>query len=172
MQNIPTDSLYKFMAISGIILIIVPLVFMYNYYNKLLVETYNNSLEVDILEIEAKHLREDVLSLEEGVNDFESRVGIKGNLIANENVLIKIEASNLSEITKSIDTKNKELEIKLIKTKNRLEINSVLRNNTKILLFLGKIFGVLGSILTVAGFSLWYYKIQIYQDKILKENAK
>ena len=160
------------MAISGIILIIVPLVFMYNYYNKLLVETYNNSLEVDILEIEAKHLREDVLSLEEGVNDFESRVGIKGNLIANEKELIKIEASNLSEITKSIDTKNKELEIKLIKTKNRLEINSVLRNNTKILLFLGKIFGVLGSILTVAGFSLWYYKIQIYQDKILKENAK
>ena len=160
------------MAISGIILIIVPLVFIYNYYNKLLVETYNISLEVDILETEAKHLSEEVLSLKEDVSDLENRTGIKGNLTIDEKEVIRIEAINLSETNKSIDTKNKELEIKLITTKNRLEISSVLQTDIKTLLLLGKIFGVLGSILTVTGFSLWYNKIQIYQDKILKENAK
>lgn len=140
--NLPTDSLYKFCALAGLIVttlsIVLPNIALHN----LTLELIKTNGEIKVLEAESQHFKD----------------------AGNKDSLSPEEKTNLLE-------KSKELEIKLIQLKSKNDAENFLNEQTqhwRSIAFFGAFLGV---ILIATGFILWYRKVQKYQDIILKNEA-
>ena len=150
--NLPTDNLYKFMALSGLILIILSAVFPLWLLHNIGLEHIEIKKELDLLDIEERYLREE---------QEEAREGLKA-LPPNK----KIEAR------RSIDEKAKDYSKKLMQTKGNFEKMKYLVSEAKKLKIFSCIGAGVGAIVTYCGFLLWYRRLQKYQDQIIKSEAQ
>lgn len=188
--EIPTDNLYKFMALSGIMMLIVSLIPFYHSY-ELKLEAIRLNGEIKTLNVQINYLSEDLSELNKEVSAlYKETDSIKrqlGALDANEAVGIKQALSDdekveiikrSEEITKkATEQKSKLLQYQEINRKQ--ELTSIKHDNEiqkqKFLLFviwneliigtLGLLFGI---ILSYKGFLLWYKKLQVPLDKIVQ----
>ncbi|QNN24322.1 hypothetical protein HED60_19280 [Planctomycetales bacterium ZRK34] len=153
MYQPPTDNLYKFIAIFGIVLV-VSSVALYVTSRKTAVEGQIEALRqiVDVTEA----LREMVLEIENTTALEESD--------KDDGQDVKVEMS--MKLTRNII----DVEMNLIEsywTKERFAISDFSRGS------LVAIFGfAIGIIVTFYGFCLWYLKTQRYQDSILRKQAE
>jgi hypothetical protein len=171
----PTTSLYQFMALSGL------LVFMFFRYLKFItwrdiaakffdlqrksapkaeLESLSKKLEMETLELE---LVKERLKVAEDVIQIEGGAELSNEVVGEMN---KVEAE-LLELFRKIDEQRdaaKQDEI----TTHELEIAV---KKAKSLGRHDKVVSTLGIAVSVAGFVLWYVKIQQYQDMILLKQA-
>ncbi len=166
--NLPTDNLYKFIAIAGIIIAIFPCFLLYNNVQELLIQAINNQTEVNVLNIETDYLNKELKHLENQTTILENDMQKKG-LEKEEVIFLHDETQKLYETHKEIELKTKELKIKLEQTKNKDELHKFLVEQYRKFRFLTYILIFLGSFLSVCGFYCWYRKLQVYQDKFFKE---
>ncbi len=146
--NLPTDNLYKFMALSGLILFVfsffVPFWLMHN----IKLKTLEIKEELDLLDIEEKYLKE----IHEDIEALPSNKRRKA---------IKLNEERFKDYSK-----------KLMQTRRKVETMKYLdsmRRDIRILALVGISLGV---IFTYCGFFLWYKRLQKYQDQIIKNEAQ
>lgn len=146
-EYIPTDNLYKFIAIFGLIIFVLAVI----YPRKALNELYLHSLElygqVKILELQS-------VNLENKLNELGLPTD-KGTLEQKEE--FKKEAFNLKLKSQELKNANAKNDYLLKQYQSYLKYS-----------YLGMTSGIL---LMFLGFILWYFKLQLYQDIIIKKEA-
>ncbi|MBN2612475.1 MAG: hypothetical protein JXB00_13030 [Bacteroidales bacterium] len=191
--NIPTDSLYKFLSISGLVIILLSVSSYIISFNKLKSEKIEFEKKAKLLDTRInysiKDLRELILILRK---DFPNKLDV--NFINKFDSIYKIDSINNNafsilgikyklESIPSSDSNPAIIETLLIELadnikaldSNRIELNY----NNKQLLFKRKllrghlILGISGLLigisLSLIGFYNWYFKHQIYQDRLIKK---
>lgn len=148
----PTDSLYKFLSIFGCIIVVVSV-----YYPLHLLDIYKD--KASTLRIEFNKAKVEQEKRKELIDEIE---------------ILRARG----KYKDSVDLRNK-LNNHLRESSIRsYEMNSMLKdierhgNNALYATIASIIFILLGLIMAFLGFKKWYYKIQIYQDKILESQAK
>lgn len=142
--TLPTDSLYKFLFVFGIVLIISS-----QFIGDHLLENYNQSLKKDT-ELIAEHVNK-IDGLQQEIADKGLSTQKKDSL----QLLYKIEVASASRFMKRFEDQN---------SMDRYLVNSNV-SSLNFALYLGYTLALLGSI-------LWYVKIQYIQDRILKLQLK
>ena len=128
LPNLPTDNLYKFMALSGLFLIIFSFT--------LVLLQANRSQDIHR---ELKRLST-IMELKNFQNERDKKLG--------ENIV-----ENLGQSRKLLE-----------------ELKFILEQKPKYMAFF-VIFMLIGVILSITGFQLWYSRVQRYQDILIKNQA-
>ncbi len=131
----PTDNLYKFLAIFGLVIVVMSFIFPH--------------LLIFDLETQIIKLNGEAAVLEYDIQSYE------------RNSKLKISA-----------TDEKQLRHRVAEVTGKKEIISGLAKQIKDLLGMLWIWIGLGIFLMIIGFQLWYFKVQKYQDRILKDDAE
>ena len=172
-SHIPIDNLYKFIAISGLTILGISFVFPIMKVDENALKTKKLLGEVKILKLETQNLSKESENLLEDLNmllEIIKEQKGKTSQIGKENYY-KI-------ILKKMDLGDEQMKktsligIKAQEILNKNEINCYLINRINRYKFLSY-FGIgIGTIMICSGFWLWYTKLQVYQDKILKYKAE
>jgi hypothetical protein len=193
--KIPTDNLYKFKAISGIVIIIISLASItYNTIN-LFSELFELNYEWDIIQFEAKTLSHDINSIYDVVKQKSSNLPdsiqeqifnggtdvtsdsnsfsvliwdymLESNQIHDPSEIAIIKAVKLLT-EKNIEIKRKGYELLYLEKKRQMSLIIFIAHSVITLLLL-----IWGGKLAIFGFHSWYYKLQKYQDKLIEKQSK
>jgi len=168
LQNPPTDSLYKFCAIAGLVVVLISV-----YLPERMVEEFESKASVFILELrkakvelefqskELDSLNKDLTSLRQSLMQKQANKSVQEKSIERTNQA----ASAIRQTSKTVELKNAEImtteeEIKRLGERTRSAVR------------VGAIGWILGGILAVYGFTNWYRKIQVHQDALIKRQAE
>jgi len=144
--NLPTDNLYKFIALVGVVVLLAASYFPIIKARELRLAKIEIEGQMRLLEIEVQHLQ-----------DTSKQLG------SNET----IGDCNREELVgKAYKLKMKNEEIKT--NSKKVEVIGIDYELIRKIQVAGMI---LGFILSAFGFFLWYFRIQKYQDKQLKKNS-
>ena len=192
LPEIPTDNLYKFMALSGLTLVILS--FLPNFH------AYNLKVSLIRLDGEVKTLTEEVEWVSSNLKKLDNEIESMKVRIA------KLTGISVSEITLALSTRlplsdiRKEKEIELEKHSKELDelrakrsryvemfrkqaIKTIqISTKQQEYVYLGKMImrevviagcaGIFGVLLAVNGFVFWYKKLQLPQDIIIGKKAE
>lgn len=133
--QLPTDNLYKFLAISGLVMIIVSYAYTGKAVNDLAIKGVETETTMAALKIESDHIRDSMNLLKAGKDQ-----GLEQwNALREKNLQVMIKSAQLNgEIKKQIEYQRQA---------KKLAAAS----------FIGSIFGVA---LAFSGFILWYLRVQ------------
>ena len=149
--NLPTDNLYKFMAIAGLALIIISVIIPLWIIHDLKIKGYDLKIEMAIIDVEAK--------------SFEKQFQLHTQVPHNKKELS--DHSHKQYFATVLD-----MEKNIAKTKGQVDKLEFLRSEIqkmRVIIALGL---GLGLILTFNGFRLWYSRLQKYQDAAIKSEAQ
>lgn len=185
--NLPTDNLYKFMALSGLTL------FMFMIYigqkNYFEIQTEIDKIKIELLTLKTDTMlfsirNEDMYEKKIILNDFfaekypESYKSFNNStdsmLIYNFIYSLSLRNPDLLPLYKKYEEYTKEyinLQLQVVRNTFDKQIQYIHLNTKKksllnSFLFYGLI-ALLGIVISIIGFAKWYNKIQIYQDKAL-----
>lgn len=184
--ELPTDNLYKFLAISGLVIAIVSAGgMMYVSFAIYLDDKYQGSLEDQArVDVERNILQETREIVHSKMLRYELQCNCRvdssnlGYSIINDSLLDQngvnkpeIELARLNQQLGRIlemdnDLRRREAVITFHKDEYILKFNLIEYMETLFLIFIG-----LGIFIAVRGFRMWYQRSQKYQDFILKINA-
>jgi hypothetical protein len=157
MSNLPTDSFYKFCALAGTVIIIFSFYIWWTSKQNMVTQINEYNLQSSILIVETKFLTDQVEQMRE-LNEY---------LNKQKKPLKNLEKELKHSIKETLE-KSKELDIKTAEL-------AVIRDNTLRLTKDYEFFNlncgialILGLLLASYGYLNWYFRIQVYQDKILK----
>jgi hypothetical protein len=180
----PSDNLYKFTAIGGLILAVLSLYIPWKMSSDLQMASYDLDWDMKKLRLETAQSKSEVLdatenmqSLNEGITEFLKNLHNK-----NLNPPNKFDMQNWEKIKAELQEhwqnhlafeKNileKDILLAKIENTSAKQIYAEKRAFFLFLISMGTL--VVGLIMTVFGFWNWYFKFQIYQDQIVKAQAK
>lgn len=172
-QSLPTDNMYKFIALFGLVIFIASIVF-----------PLPKSQDIELMNIEIEKGWK-LLDCAKASSDFKYTQQLQdikqmdGLRVKNEKapskdteqLWLKQAKCSLNELRISVDETEKSLKdsIELIAGRKKLIVLLKQLLIYKKLCYIG---GILGPILMLIGFILWYYKVQKYEDIILRKKAK
>ncbi|MBN2315026.1 MAG: hypothetical protein JXM79_13930 [Sedimentisphaerales bacterium] len=193
LSQLPTDNLYKFMALAGVVLILASFIPSIHSY-QLGIELCRIDGDLSILEEENKWLDSDVNSLKNDAERLEQEVdrhtqesariidSASEDLKPNDReALEKILKDNTNMIEERLAIEDK---LKEIVEKHRQHVASRIRVNAKTKehkhickaisfeYYVGLFAFAGGLIMTFVGFKLWYRKLQVFQDKIIEAEVE
>ena len=175
----PSDSLYKFTAIGGLILVVFSLYVPWKMSSDLLITMLDIELASRKWRLEAKYLDRDMEEIkelqQENERDFDEL----------DKILTKSKAFSASQMKgfrereadalrrlKQIEGKRRELELILLQSNNTVSKVKVLSSDASKLNWISWLTLWAGATLMVFGFSNWYFKFQVFQDRIIKSQAE
>lgn len=179
--SLPTDNLYKFMALAGIIVFIISLMPFNKYYESRLekiqlageiktvraeIDNYERKLN-NILEV-SKLAQTDIENLErqrKEIKHMDKRTFSKHLLFEEE---MNKFSDNLFELTIKEYDNSLIIETKVIELHTRENRQRYIDKTIKTLFVLSILGFIIGVLLTIIGFILWYKKCQIYLDRSVK----
>lgn len=193
----PTDNLYKFMTIMGLILFLVSVTYPSWLAHRTMRAAYEANRDYELLLL-------DVEKFKKKSDDFEreyNRQVSERPAVESELTDLEKQASNLSKLSssrqsafiarlgqlrvklrenqeKAQETKNASDEAALEAQKKRIELSYKLNvgiwegRAALVCIVLGGIGGIAGVLLCVFGFNLWSLRVQVYQDAILRKQAE
>lgn len=196
----PTDNLYKFMCISGLILVLLSITFPPWQINKIRHSYLENKRDLEILQVDsetidlqasslteqASALNRDRRFLSEQLETLRGNTDSKRPLTETDKAMVKNELERLESVRGRLEQKDKEWLEKMtavasaradhrkrlieIKYKNEAALWDA-RSATAIST-IALFTGLLGFWLGRKGFKLWSSRVQVYQDAILKKQAE
>ncbi|MCA2997687.1 MAG: hypothetical protein ING75_03700 [Rhodocyclaceae bacterium] len=153
MISAPTDSLYKFLAIAGVVMVLWGAAFPWN-------KAYEARLEGAVLRADIRVVGEKAVQLK-GQNDELSR---------------QLEAANDESLKQALRAKKRDLYIQLIEAQHPVNIGlekvKVVDEANQMYMRIGWISVTGGAALTLIGFVAWYFRIQQYVDRDVKAGRK
>ncbi|MFZ2937224.1 MAG: hypothetical protein WA066_00775 [Candidatus Omnitrophota bacterium] len=155
---IPTDNLYKFIAIFGLIILGFSIAFPLKVSNELSLKIMEYSGRVKILDQEIELLRDDV-------NVLEPEVLQKKRFSKNGKEKYHTLHQEQKRRLRNIMFKKQEID-------NQREVIEYLNKNFKLYKIIAKMGMFWSTGLMILGFGSWYWRLQIYQDKIVKKEAE
>ncbi len=151
MISLPTDNLYKFIAISGISLLIFCGHLNWNTQQTLLQKLEDIETEVDVLSFQQTTLDNDLKKDKDTTNKQRSNSPIA--------ISQKKQLSNIQN----------ELQIKGILLKGKAKSLRRITNDSKNLFVFTTTIGTIGILMAFFGFFMWYYKVQVHHDRSIKK---
>jgi hypothetical protein len=143
---IPTDNLYKFLALSGIALVIISLLYPEHAIRGLKTQSINAQTELSVLNAEAKDISSDIADLKN---------------------MKSIAVDKLDDLSR----KNNELRIRGLRAGGEVrKIEFFATQESKLLAYSRPLFW-LGCAMSFFGFLLWYVKVQRPADALVKKQA-
>lgn len=162
--NLPTDNLYKFIAISGLILIFLSTVLPAWTIHNMQLEQIEIEGEIDLNIFKTKLLEEETKRMQKLDEYLESLSPTRyRKLMKSEDKLSK-ELERTRETIMDLQNKNMQINIKNKKVKYFVDKITQM----KLVFIIGNF---IGTMFTYYGFSLWYRRLQKYQDQIIKNEA-
>lgn len=159
--DLPTDNLYKFIALAGLILLLFSSIYYQVFSRDVLLKNIDLRAEMSRMEKEVEFLREDTDSLKEDKQ-----------AIKQDNSVSQEEQNNVGKNIEGLNQRTREAILKTIELE-RIGKGVLIYNDQIALLRWSSIIGAItGILLLIIGFYLWYTRIQIYQDKILVNEAQ
>lgn len=145
--NLPTDSLYKFMALGGYSLAAF---FFWLFYTRVDAHTIRTAaFAIELAERKVRtHALKDEVAHVRSLTEPEQRAALPGLIVASTEAEANFEASSAQ--LRAIQANDREI---------------------KRLGYAAMIFAVIGIAIGNAGFGLWYTRVQRYQDIILRATA-
>ena len=183
LPNLPTENLYKFMALSGLAIVAFCIVFPLQRSNEINFKIVEIETQQKILEIEGDNI----------TNDLMDALSTKGDLKPKEQAqfrdyLIKLfKSENSTELTKDwgkgepilsikeqaiFRSRSNEIKHKLAEIRGNTKKAELLLNELKTYLLIITIMGCFGSLISIAGFYFWYSLIQRPNDILLKKQIE
>ena len=147
MINPPTDNLYKFIAISGVVILILSVGFPFSMATNLLIK-------------EAEITGDYIKLLDE--SKFED---VPGALFTGDPKKSKEHIDYLNK-----QTKERNRHLRVVEQKER--ILKILKQEIKFYTWVGFVGGTLGLAVSLCGFYLWYSRVQKYEDINLKNRTE
>jgi hypothetical protein len=166
----PTDNLYKYMALVGTIMVCASVYFPRVLLREAEEKLNATGLKIDTTKIEIKYFEHRVASLGSIIDHAASeRIDVSG--FRGKPITLKYSDTELKAILTQVDELERSTEISVAEVKHLNERDKALSKECKEILWYsyGFVFG--GIVLALWGYSLWYFRIQIYQDKALKHSA-
>jgi len=145
--SLPTDNLYKFLALSGLVICLYSFIFPMKNIGELELKSLDIKTQSEVLRIEIDYLKTDTITWAE-----------KAKLDPEETVLIR--------------KRTREAAIKAAELKGRMEQIEVLRKEVLFYWKLLRITYFLGTAISLAGFCLWYILVQRPNDILLRKQIK
>lgn len=169
LPNVPTDNLYKFLAIFGLVIIVVTNTLFFMEGNNLISQGTVFLQSATISTYDQKAITEDrdnAQKVLDNLNKALQTIPLQQqqaylNQIAKEQDIIRNDNNKLVEINNNILRFNDGKEL----------INWMNFEGTALALFVG-IGNAIGIVVVWYGFRLWYTRLQKYQDKMIKHKAE
>lgn len=181
LPNFPTDNLYKFISISGMIFFFIAL-----YYPEYRGSELNNDIaihngEIRKLSIENEKAKSKLYEIKGEIKILDTKGNFTGS-IANDTLITRTkvydgdkelvtQSRKIDQLVEEWKAINRQIELKSIEIDVKYE---QIKNKRKDLDELDEAFSLLGPfslIVTFLGFIFWYNKTQKYQDRVLIEQA-
>jgi|SRR5690554_1559375 len=180
LPNPPTDNLYKFISIFGLVVCILSVYFVEIKSSELTNEIIAINGEYEKLELERQKLESKRTELKKRIEIYHENNGIDEKPVFNDSLIVwtKIiagtkssvqESSEITELLSSLTEVRVEFDKKEIELENKNEILDLKISQEEKVMEWIDIFLPIGILLTFIGFLLWYSKSQFYQDKVLKK---
>lgn len=177
--NLPTDNLYKFLAITGVVLVVLGVLIPTPKNQNVTKEQLIINGEIDSLNLEMSILQNENDELSNYIKNNYSQFGLKFE--SQDSLIVSTIQNNLSDLAASeaakkikdqMDknrqfTRNKQRIIRKIEYKRKAFRNSVDEANSWVVI--GSWFINIGIFLSCGGFITWYYKTQRNLDIVLAE---
>ena len=157
LPNLPTDNLYKFMTIAGLVVIVAGGIWFRDVRREVINRADEIQLKSRVLDIELKHLTEDLKRYQQVLTSQ------LNSLQHGERPTFKVQ--NFEDPLRS---REEAVEIKKAEIDHERE---VLRDNVGEFRGARALFIVMclvGCGITAIGFRLWYTRLQIYQDRLVR----
>jgi hypothetical protein len=145
--TLPTDNLYKFMALSGLAILIFSLVFPMIRIGEIKLKLVEVETQTEVLGIETDNLKKDI---EHSLNES------------------KLHFQDLENDRKRMS----ELQIKSVELKGRTKLVRELMEDLRSYLIFLVVGGMLGLLFCFFGFVLWYKLVQRPSDLLLKAQVE
>lgn len=174
--NLPTDNLYKFCAISGLVIILFSIIFTVVYVTELqeesiLLEALAQETQVDLNYLEQANLR-----VENKLKHFEKFSS--GNNFefpykhTDEKISETEEFKELKQLITKLEINSKELKYKSIELKKNLKLSSKKIFNLYFIIFIGIILSISGYSLAKFGFVRWNNLVQKPNDERIRSELE
>lgn len=177
----PSDSLYKFTAIGGLILVVLSLYVPWKMDSDLQISLLDIGLELTKWDLEETKLKSGLHEVQEqlkltvqDVIDLKAyhqlslkppRNSPKGDSLTKT---LQSHRSNLKEF----ENQQQQLQLLLLQSKNALTKQARLRLQVDQLYLIALLTLGLGIIMMTLGFWNWYFRFQVHQDRIIKAQAE
>lgn len=176
----PSDSLYKFTAIGGLILVVLSLYLPWKLEADLHAAYLDMRLELAKHDVQAANVfqaaAENITGFDAEANELQKEIEI---LKTTKSEDFKAKLEHLREFINDKQLGPKEVGKKLQQfilplpeveyAVKKLELSSQLLNKLK---YISQMTLGLGTIMTMYGFWNWYFKFQVHQDRIIKTQAE
>jgi cell division protein FtsB len=192
----PTDNLYKFMCICGLILFLVSVTYPTWLLNKLVHSYYENRRDSEVLrvDVDSHQWRGELLSRQQDalgteydaitrrVDRLKQRAATQSS---RQSAITEKELAQLTEAESKLDEKNREIlkaalegfAIANTHLEKQIELNYRLKaaqwevRSSIAISILGILGAGAGALLCRQGFNLWSLRVQVFQDAILRKQA-
>lgn len=187
----PSDSFYKFTAIGGLILVILSVYIPQQKLSEFKVATYDTNIELQKFIIESQYWTKDAQRFNDRAERTEQNfIALSQDFIALSKEITKPSSkaafqSLLKEHQENVDkwrqmessirqmeSSKKQLELLNAQTETALEKKTWLLSQFDILFRIAMGTFIFGLIMSTFGFYNWYYKFQVYQDRIIKAESE
>lgn len=174
LPELPTDNLYKFMSIFGLLLFFSSYYFPWIRYTQIQPAIFDLEVEVSISELEHKYLLEDLDSLDNNIQTLEQEVDGLDKL-PTENLTHKsvgeseIKLNSIKDKLYQLKDLKRNSEKKTIILSNKVNRLEQLGHENKIIGIVFLVISTVGFILSVQGLKLWYQRLQGPLDKRLSK---
>ena len=168
----PSDNLYKFTAIGGLILVVLTVYLSEKVLYDLKIMSLDIDFELSTLEIEEEYLHKGFDQEKErsaSIEKDDSALQANGN--RTKTSTSSLAAHDIRTDAVRDESKRKQHRLALAKVDNQ---NKKLRSYFSSVENIGVITGctlTIGLLMTFYGFWNWYFKFQVYQDQIVKAQA-
>jgi hypothetical protein len=158
LPNLPTDSLYKYMAIGGMIFTIFGFYFYFIKIHESALPIADLKKNVEMEAIKMNSLLHQSEILKQSIND------------AGKNTSGKLISIYLAEMNQ-IQEKDTALQLARTEIDRELYLINDLEDQKGFARLIALLSSTFGTLLMIFGFIFWYTKIQIYQDEIIKKRS-
>lgn len=180
--NLPTDNLYKFIALTGVIIFIITIFYPEYQRTSIRDEIILYNRELQKLNIEKDKSKRKLRGIKMQVETLDKKSNCNCSSIINDTIIVRTRVTEgskeLVELSNQIDkliedyiSTNIELDIKGVEIVAKLDLINSKNEDLTTLTEATYFFGPFSMVLALFGFLLWYDNTQKYQDRVLKEQA-
>lgn len=174
LPELPTDNLYKFMSIFGLLLFFSSYYFLWIKYTQIQPAIFDLEEEISVFELENKYLSEDLDSLDKNIQMLEQEVNGLDKL-PTENLTRKsvsesgIKLNSIKDKIYQLKDLKRNSEKKTIILNNKVNRLEQLGHENKTIGVVFLVISTVGLIFSVQGLKLWYQRLQRPLDKRLSK---
>lgn len=144
----PTDNLYKFISIAGLVLFFISISFPFSKASNLAVKQAELWGQYERLKVDAQSLN--------------------GELMVAVADLNKVTQSQYKELQQKFQNQN----VKRTEVETNEKVVAVFRQEIRFYTWIGIIGATVGFFMAVTGFVFWYKRVQKFEDAILQKKAQ